>query len=164
MRSSIRLFGVALILWPLLSSNAFALSCMPPTPENVFNLHRERITEYVMAVGKVTPAGSLRKFNWRTLKHEPLGRFRATFDGYAARRSGFDLPLTLPVTVERSCFNGVCGMLPVAFPAVVFLRKEESRYLLQTEYCNSTLLPNPTGEDLASLIRCLNGGGCSAPN
>lgn len=147
---------------PALSvSEALALSCMPPTAESVFSHHQDSSGIYVMAVGRISLAAPLPTFNPQTLQHEPPGLIEAKFKGRLARGTGFDLPITLPISIERNCFDDICGFLPIRSPAVLFLEAGKDGHVLHTDYCSSTLLPEPTGADLDRLIVCLNEGACA---
>src|SRR5690606_39728049 len=95
----------SLVLFPLLSGEALALSCLPPTAQGVFAFHDEQPGEYVMAVGMISLTDPLPVFNPKTLQHEPPGPIPATFDGRLARQTGFDRRVSLPVSIERNCFR-----------------------------------------------------------
>lgn len=153
------LFGLCLpTLW---TGEASALSCLPPTVESVFSHHHDSPDRYVMGVGTIAPVDPLPTFNPHTLQHEPPGRFRATFEGRLAGETGFDPSTQLPISVERACFDEVCGFLPLARPAVMFLEEEGDGYVLHTNYCSDTMLPDPTEADLDRLIVCLREDACA---
>lgn len=151
----------ALMLSFVSAGEALALSCMPPTVESVFSYHRDHPGQFVMALGTVKLRDPLPVFNPKTLEHEPPGPLSATFEGWMARETGFDLKARLPILIERKCFNDVCGFLPLRSPAVLFLQREGEAFVLHTDYCSSTLLPDPSDEDIVELTLCLADDGCS---
>lgn len=153
---------VAVSLCPaLMGGQAYGISCLLPSAQELFRAHQDSSNIYLMAVGTIAPVNPMPQFNSQTLQFEPSGRFAATFSGKVARPRGFDLRATLDITVQMNCFDDVCGFLPLKQPAVVFLQQTQDGYVLDTDYCTSTLLEAPTQSDLDQLIDCLNGETCA---
>lgn len=151
---------MALSLPSFVAEPALALTCPPRTTEDLFTAHQEQSENYVMAYGAITPVGKRPQLNPDTLEHEPAGPYSAVFSGLLARPSGFDLPARFAITVEERCLGPWCGVLPINGPTVIFLRKVNNGYRLETDACNHTVLTGPIDRELEVLIGCLRKGTC----
>jgi hypothetical protein len=91
----------------------------------------------------------------------------ATFEGFRASSTAFDLPLTTSVRIEDYLFSDIAGGARAAnttqawmdgLEGVVFLRQSPAGYRISTELCDPFIYVEP--ENIAQALDCVNRRRC----
>lgn len=151
-------FAAVICLW-LACGFAFAVSCVPQTPERFFGF-LAGAEDRVLAFGTLERLGPAPVYNPETLEYEPAA-YGANFAGFLGTEAGFDQPAEFPVTVRHQCHDEACGAIPAEVPGVIQLDQVPGGYEFTSHLCNETLLSSPTQEDLDWLTGCLATNGCT---
>lgn len=152
---------LAALAYVTLASPAAALSCLRPTVPSSFALAQQSPLTYVMAVGRLTPVPGHAEPVRRDPPMAIEETVRAEFQGRLATLSGFDRPVTLPVSVELVCAGPWCASVP-RDEVLLFLEKRGDAYTLLEGPCpRFALAASPEAE--AAALSCLRGGRCADP-
>ena len=146
------------------ASPALALSCLPVDPAGMYRTAAESTDRYVAVHGSFLRDGpDIPTEGGLSGDATPYG-YDSLFYGDLGSRVGFRTPVELSVHVEVGCVSVWCGSPPPdGTPALAFLRVDDNRdYYLQVGACPTTLMMQPTEDDLDQITTCMRGGPCEA--
>lgn len=149
--------GASLIVYLALATQASALSCIPPNIARTFNDVHASSDVYVMGLGTLTAKGRIPKYIEGQARHIP-----AQFRGVLLGQSGQTKTQNLNVTLDAICYASWCGGFPKTDQQIlVFLKKTQAGYRLESNPCSGDFKVSPTKKELRILKKCLKNGGCS---
>lgn len=139
------------------ASAGSALTCPYPERdvERMFRAHDERPGNYFMALGTLTPKGTVPAFDEGS---QSRAAFTATFEGHLATPAGYDRRARFDVTILSACLDDNCGGLPSGpEPALIFIADQDETRSFRTDVCNDGYLTAPTSGELERAIACFDG-------
>lgn len=142
-----------------------ALSCLPHSVDHA--IYDVAISEegYVAAVGTLRfdeerlPVVDMQ----RQQDTPPLTPIPARISGKALTKKGFTQALNASLTLEVACFGPWCASPPSGKKALVFLKKTEAGYTLQTNPCGGMIFYDPDQTALDKVKQCYLNGHCPKP-
>lgn len=150
----------------LAATPAAALSVLPecdPATQSVAHAFRQfdsYANAVVMAVGRLEPGEMFSEVVQSADSSRVYREFHGRFRGKSATAEGFTAAFSAPVTIQQICDGAACVPDFGGGEWLVFLQKTGSGYLF--EVTEGTCVPsgfaNPSADDLARAIGCLNGG------
>lgn len=141
---------------------ATALPCTLTTIRSEFWRYHDRPEEFVLVQGSFSDL----EFQ-RHERRKDRSIWRATFTGFSPSVRGFDRRFAAEVTLVDRLFTGLEGSNPdpkrlaSVLPGVtglVFLKRTNGRYSLETEFCAPILFTDPA--DVKTARDCLAGRRC----
>ena len=138
---------LATVLAICAAGQAHALSCMAPTPENIFMWAHQAEEIYVPVYGTFDVAPVKRPdvgVNELPEGYETTG----TFSGKFITRRGFGPELNTPVKVNVTCAAHWCGGTPGDGVMLAVLEKQDDGYVLHQNACPTSTFREPNKKQL----------------
>jgi hypothetical protein len=153
--------GLLLALTLGATAPAHALSCRPYDPTMAFNDAQRADEKYVVVLGDLSFAK--KDLPVVDLKHQkdvrPNNFFTGTVTGKSLGQKGFINPFTTKIKINAKCFGPWCADLYKG-TNLMFLKKTDQGYLLETDPCQGQAFPEPSQDTLDELIQCMRKGRC----
>ncbi|MGI3185266.1 hypothetical protein [Nioella aestuarii] len=146
------------------ASPVLALSCLPVDPAGMYQIAAEATDRYVAVHGSFLRDGPDIPAEGRESDDATPYGYDALFYGDLGSRVGFRTPVELNVHVGVGCVSVWCGSPPPdGTPVLAFLRVDDNRdYFLEVGACPTTLMMQPTDQDLDQITSCMRGEACEA--
>ncbi|MEP3636695.1 MAG: hypothetical protein ABJN14_05460 [Paracoccaceae bacterium] len=142
---------------------ALALSCIPYGIQDAYLDAVESPEAYVIVRGKLTfDTSMLPKVDWNQQdKVPPVTNISARISGVHLGSFGKRASFSKDITLSIRCFGPWCGGAHEG-DVVAFLRRDDTRYVLETDPCGGFLFAAPNAEHMRSLQQCLDGKSCKS--
>jgi len=154
----VRWLAFVLALVPM---QANALSCLRPTVERAFEWANEIPEQVIIVTGRVI----FNSRDWpkrdKSMNAKPDVPVPARVDGKALSRKGFTTPFRRKITLMSVCYGPWCGFTQSGQDQLLFLKKTEAGYVQDVDPCGSSMLANPTQDQLNTVVACMNGAPCT---
>ncbi|WP_432448213.1 hypothetical protein [Aliiroseovarius marinus] len=153
---------VLALLFFVLPTAVSALSCMPYNAVAGFKDAAKSPDDYVAVLGKLTfDERKLPKVDWeRQQDVKPDNHLTGRIEGKSLTRSGFDADFARDIDINVQCFGPWCGGLAHGVEHLVFLKREDGRYLLETNPCGGFAFGEPDRATLQKVKGCMQGKRC----
>ncbi|GIT92725.1 hypothetical protein JANAI62_30380 [Jannaschia pagri] len=156
----IRVIAVLIACW--IAGQAQALSCMRPTVQGTYLDADGRAETYVLALGRLTPVpGQTRPAEPANPNDRVPYSLMTRFDGALATSDGFTRTARFDVRVDVGCAGPWCGGVPTS-KHLFFLKRDGATHSFESGPCPWFAF-EPTVENRADALACLNGGMCRRP-
>ncbi|MEO9896897.1 MAG: hypothetical protein ABJD13_10295 [Paracoccaceae bacterium] len=149
------------LLLCLLPLPAYALSCTPYGIQDAYLDAVESSDVYVIVRGTLSfDESTLPKVDWNQQdKVPPVTNISARISGVHLGSLGKRASFSKDVTLSVRCFGPWCGGAHNS-DVVAFLRRDDMRYILETDPCGGFLFSSPTSDHMRLLQQCLDGKSC----
>ena len=153
--------SVACLIALLVSGQVQALSCMRPDAVASYINAAEAADVYYVILGEVTldrPAPA--RPDTGTYNEAPNNAVRGEITGKSLGPNGFQTSVNLGVKVHSLCAGPWCGPFPPRGPALMFVKNDQPRPVLEMDPCSTQYFGNPTPEMIEKVQTCHRGGTC----
>lgn len=139
----------------LIAGQATALSCMRPDPTASFARASASDDTYYVLYGTLD-------FDASALPQDVENRARqpdpvpAVFRGNGVSKTGFNLRLDVPVTLQSVCAGPWCGTTQPNTPALIFARVRDDQIVVEIGPCGGQVFLEPSQADLTAMTQCMN--------
>lgn len=155
-------FAAALALLAT-ATPSLALSCLPVDPAGMYQTAADATDRYAIVRGTFLRDGpDIMAEGSDSAGATPFG-YDALFYGDLGSRAGFRTPVELLVHIEVGCISAWCGSPPPdGVPTLAFLRVDDNgEYFLEVGACPTTLMMQPSQDDLDQIADCMAGRSCT---
>ncbi|UWQ13847.1 hypothetical protein K3556_13060 [Aliiroseovarius sp. M344] len=142
---------------------ALALSCMPYNAISAFQDAAKSSDDYVVVLGNLSfDEKHLPQVDWNRQEDvKPDNYLTGRIAGKSLTRSGFTNAFQRQIDINVQCFGPWCGGLSTG-RTLVFLKRKDRAYLLETNPCGGFAHGDPSNETLNKIEACMRGERCDA--
>jgi len=150
---------VIAVLMMVPAQNAWALSCMKHSVEQLYSRTASAKGQYLPAVGAFQFDTNVLPKQTRRTEGQPF-QFTATFEGRVYNGRKFANEFKEPVTVAVSCAGPWCGSLRPNWPMMVMLRATPTAFVFEADACASWSLNVPENKQIERFEYCAQTKSC----
>ncbi|MCK8464689.1 hypothetical protein MUY35_12585 [Aliiroseovarius sp. S1339] len=152
---------VALLLAVAVPLPAMALSCMPYNAISAYRDAAKSSDDYVVVLGDLRfDTRKLPKVDWNNQEDtKPDNHLTGRITGKSLTRKGFTNAFERQIDINVQCLGPWCAGLAQG-THLVFLKRENGAYLLETNPCGGFAHGDPTPAVLKKIEGCMRGERC----
>lgn len=143
----------------LATTQASALSCLPPDPIRAFQVAFQSGDEYLILKGRFAfDASGLPDAEVAGILVLPQP-VPAEFVGFSLTLDGFTNDIAGPITLMPTCIGAFCGGLQPGTDIIAFARRQGTGYVVEVDPCSGWMF-TPDAVTEAVLSACIRGESC----
>ncbi|SPF79247.1 hypothetical protein ALP8811_03186 [Aliiroseovarius pelagivivens] len=149
-------------LFLALPGPALALSCMPYNAIAAFQDAAKSDDSYVVVHGTLSfDESKLPKVDWQNQEDvKPDNFLSGRIDGQSLTRAGFTAQFVHDIDINVQCAGPWCSGLTNGAKYLVYLKRDDGNYLLETNPCGGFAFQDPDAATLSKVTACLQGKRC----